>query len=218
MDTPLDSDIPLEPIGSGDKPPPYKKVAGGTHPVVADYEIPDGWKDTRTLYLGVGKVDEQTGLSTFNRSLSQDPEALFRFVSHQMTLPPRVHVHVKGSQRAGDSWEKKFHFKLDVTDTVLRPTNEEDGWYEPHIVCDGDGQEVYRGDCAPSVEWNRYVSRKTYERSRDLESGHGKSVNGSLLREDEGESRENDDNPGLMGWCERFCNQTGGANSQYPER
>lgn len=192
------SDISLDPVDRGDRgdrrdnPPLYDNVIEPPSSPQVDYTIPGCFSESKKCHGG-------QGIATLCSSLSKDPRALYRLVSEKIKLPPRQYVHVNN----GTGINADFHFMLDLTSTLVRPPNENSEWYQLHVVTDGDEQEAYRGGPLPTSKRNNFGTRAIPPHLRDLD-GNLDCEDQSLLGA-EGES-SNENTPGLMGWCERFCN------------
>ncbi|OQE21813.1 hypothetical protein PENSTE_c011G02288 [Penicillium steckii] len=81
-----EGDIPLLPVHR-DGPLPNDNVTGACPWGQTDYSIPGGWKDSTCC-------GDYKGVSTFDSSLNNNPDELYRFVSDQMMIPPRLVVQV----------------------------------------------------------------------------------------------------------------------------
>lgn len=188
------SGISLDPVERGDRrdnPPLYDNVIETPSSPPVDYTIPSCFSESKVSHGG-------QGIATLFAPLSKDPRALYRLISEKIKLPPRQYVHVYQVGLGG------FQFMLDLTSTLVCPPNENSEWYQLHVVTDGDEQEVYRGGPLPTSKRNNFGTRAIPPHSRDLEEGNGDCEDQSLLGAEAESSNEN--TPGLMGWCERFCN------------
>ncbi|PYH95580.1 hypothetical protein BO71DRAFT_397823 [Aspergillus ellipticus CBS 707.79] len=148
-------------------------------------------------------------------ALSQDPTELYALLTRQARIPPRPYLSVRGThdETRHDSSRKEnrsetvvdFHFKVDLSGYVIRedspPQDDEleveldlvrDGWHTLSLVRDNDGHKAYRGGRTKSETWPGHA------RCRRSRSEEPDSESAELVRPDE-------NGPGLMGWCERFC-------------
>lgn len=203
MGRPSDSDVPLEPIEHDSHPPLYNDVIESPSSTPVN-SIPGGWECT---------WDDKMGTRTLHPSLSNDPHALYRFISAQHKVPPQQYVSIKGlKDKANDSTHKEvaFDFKLDLTPTLLRLDENDSDWHELQIIRDEDGKEAYRGGPIPSLEWEQPSGLGNRHRAIDLE-GNNDSEDQTLL--DANLDDSNEGGSSLMAWCERFCHDPAGVKS-----
>ncbi|CAI7572404.1 unnamed protein product [Penicillium bialowiezense] len=203
MGRPSDSDVPLEPIEHDSHPPLYNDVIESPSSTPVN-SIPGGWECT---------WDDKLGTRTLHPSLSNDPHALFRFISDQHKVPPQQYVSIKGlKDKANDSTHKEvaFDFKLDLTPTLLRLGESDSDWHELQITRDGDGKKAYRGGPVPSLEWEQPSGQGNRHKAIDLE-GNDDLEDQTLL--DANLDGSNEGNSNLMTWCERFCHDPAGVKS-----
>ena len=190
-----------------DLPPSYNDAITlppqNTSPILPDaaYFIPESNTHPRK---------SQTDLITLNPSLSADQHALHDLVTRQARVPPRPCLVVKGvhteTRSSGQDNRTEsvvdFNFQIDLTRSMLRwddGSRNEAGtrWLDVQVVADGDGQKAFRGARCRSREWR---DRRGKRRGHDVEEGRGESE--GLVRH----AAEDGLSPGLLGWCERFCN------------
>ncbi|RAH49543.1 uncharacterized protein BO95DRAFT_354221 [Aspergillus brunneoviolaceus CBS 621.78] len=174
--------------------------------------------------------------------LSEDPSALHALIVRQARTPPRPYLTVRGShtetrEDSHDTTDNNntnnnnnnkstrnetvvdFDFKIDLYKYMVRdydavpdyedevdaaPNEEEDrdGWRVCSVVRDGDGQEAYRGGRSRSATWAGHTRRSGGGHVEDASEGEIVGLVG-----EEGEE------PGLMGWCDRFCLDPGPVKS-----
>lgn len=185
-----DSDIPLETVYHGDRPPSYNDVIDPSSSNPDESSIP-----------GARNVvwDEKAGIVTLSSSLTESPRRLYQLIAQQALLPPRQYIHIQGHK---DN-ETDFNFTLDVTPTLLHLGEDNREWHDIRVVRDGDGQEAYRGAIIPTLHWEEPSSLKVLRQTIDLEDGDENPEDQILLGATVDGSNEG--TPTLMGWCERFC-------------
>ncbi|KAL4972836.1 hypothetical protein BDW66DRAFT_154331 [Aspergillus desertorum] len=155
-------------------------------------------------YQSIRPTQRFSGSVTLDPSYSSDPRTLETLIEAQTRLPPRpcllIHGSHKESRRSGNETKNEnvtdFDFRIDLTRTILRwARNETSGpserWSYTTVVSDHDGQKAYRG--------GRIRSRATTAKTGRIALGDGE---GERLMDLENQ----EDYPGIKGWCERFCN------------
>ncbi|RAH81978.1 hypothetical protein BO86DRAFT_312900 [Aspergillus japonicus CBS 114.51] len=153
-------------------------------------------------------------------ALSEDPSALHALIVRQARTPPRPYLTVRGSHTetreestSTDSTSNNkstrnetvvdFDFKIDLYKYMVRDYDaDRDGWRVCSVVRDGDGQKAYRGGRSRSETWAGHPRRSGGGHVEDASEGEIVGLVG-----EEGEE------PGLMGWCDRFCLDPGPVKS-----
>ncbi|KAB8207747.1 hypothetical protein BDV34DRAFT_191654 [Aspergillus parasiticus] len=195
-----------------DLPPPYEQVVSG-QPSLDDSLPPLAGPSTATPPIADNEVQDNDRFevterpsTTMSPFLSQDPTALHSLISHEARIPPRPCLSVRGAHQEthpdrNDRKENRtesvvdFDFRINMTNYLMGDPDRDAGWYQLRVARDGDGQKLYRGGRCRSRTWKgnvrgRRVRLPTEEDGTDTE-------NVGLVEDDAG--------PGLMGWCERFC-------------
>ncbi|RDW67435.1 uncharacterized protein DSM5745_09301 [Aspergillus mulundensis] len=180
---------------------PYRDAEQENHlsPPPNAYHIPG-----QQRYNSIRPAQRFSGSVTLDPDYSRHAETLERFIEAQTRLPPRpclsVHGTHKESRRSGNETKTEnvtdFDFRIDLTRTILRwGRNELSGpserWSYTTVVSDTDGQKAYRGG---------RIKARSGKKTGRIALGEG----------DEGERlmdlENQEDYPGVKGWCERFCN------------
>ncbi|GES65257.1 hypothetical protein ATEIFO6365_0010018300 [Aspergillus terreus] len=195
-----------------DPPPSYEQATGAsssTPSALDDLHYPSityhsfSW-DTRTSHV-----------ATLSPSLSEDASALHSLITRQAQVPPRLCLTVRGAHTETRSRPNRkendtetiidFEFQIDLTPYFVAPPDQQDQWHELRVVSDDDGIKTYRGGRC---------------RSRSPRHGADKRSHFSAIDQDEETALVGNDRsgPGLMGWCERFCEERGVKSFTYTRR
>ncbi|PWY82090.1 hypothetical protein BO70DRAFT_336440 [Aspergillus heteromorphus CBS 117.55] len=191
-------------VSSSSGPPPANPLPPDSQP---QYSVRADTRDPSSVLL--------------TPALSHDASALHDLLVHQARIPPHPYLNVRGSHtetRRDDTRKKDesetvidFNFRIDLSGYMVRDepppitdddydtgveVDPQDGWRVLGIVRDHDGQKAYRGGRTRSETWTGHTRTKRSP-SRQLEAGP-ESESAELVPPDE-------NGPGLMGWCERFC-------------
>lgn len=201
MDQKSNSEIPLGSIARGDGPPLYDDVIDKSPSSPLKTSIPGGrHQSTTKAYLPF----------YVNKTIAEEPHALYRLICEQAQLPPRLLLHVAGSEWKGAP-TTDFKFTIDLTSTVLRLNSNNGEWSELKVVRDGDGVEAYRGGWATSLKWEHGFHLGGLRTKKDLENRYRELEDQSLLGLNENGS--NEEASSLMAWCERFCRDPAGIKT-----
>ncbi|RAL13414.1 uncharacterized protein BO97DRAFT_366944 [Aspergillus homomorphus CBS 101889] len=154
--------------------------------------------------------------------LSEDASALHALIVRQARTPPRPVLTIRGTHQEtheeSDSYDNNhhnkrtrnetvfdFYFKINLSNYMVRDSDaDRDGWRVCSVVRDGDGQEAYRGGRCRSDTWAGHTRRSR---------SHAAHVEGASEGELVGLVAEDGEEPGLMGWCDRFCLDPGPVKS-----
>ncbi|KAJ5980322.1 hypothetical protein N7481_007620 [Penicillium waksmanii] len=194
MDRTSDSEIPLESNDRSDKLPLYddaiNNLKSSSSPLKTS--LSDDHQSNTNAYPPV----------YVNKTIAEDPQALYDLIREQARLPPRVLLHIRQNP-CGGRFIPNFNFKIDLTSTLLRLNSNHSDWNELNVVRDGDGVEAYRGGWSTSLKWEHGFRVRGIRAEKDSENGYGESESQTLLGMNRNGSNEEDSS--LMAWCERFC-------------
>lgn len=161
---------------------------------------------------GAKRVNDKRTIS-LSPNLCLDNRVLHNIISEQAKLPPRPFLVVEGTHqetRNNDSNNNKngsqkenvvdFRFRVDLTSVLKRS----EGWHAVSVVEDADGREAFRGGRLRSRESG--VMRGEIHRSADAVDDGNNVENAAFIQFEDEDQDQDGSKPGLMGWCERFCN------------
>ncbi|KAK1146626.1 hypothetical protein N8T08_002699 [Aspergillus melleus] len=191
-------------------------------------------------YLSINANTRASNQVTLDADLSADPSALHALVARQADVPARPVLTIRGthtvtrSENHGRKHRSRnvtdFDFKVDLSPYVVgsgpQGDRDEDGWHELKVVGDGDGVKRYRGGVFPSRRWKGHGccgKKKKRGAIRLSGQGDGDDENVGLVRgseEGRGDVEEGlgRGSPGLIGWCDRFCEDPAPVKSFTFER
>ncbi|RAL16179.1 uncharacterized protein BO97DRAFT_403307 [Aspergillus homomorphus CBS 101889] len=205
------------PLPEDDLPPAYNETDDPTpyrddplSPPQEAYTIPGHQR-----YHSIREKNRHSGVVTQDSTLSSDPEALYSFIDKQTRLPPRPCLIIGGQhhekeRRGNDSTRKTvcdFNFRIDLTRTLLTwgagvRTGPLQRWSYTTVVSDHDNQRVYRGGRWPTRGASTAdTGGRIALPDANSEPGEGQG----LMDLEPGDGGQNEDSPGLRGWCRRFC-------------
>lgn len=161
---------------------------------------------------GAKRVNDKRTIS-LSPNLCVDNRVLHNIISEQAKLPPRPLLVVEGTHqetRNNNSDNNKngsqkenvvdFRFRVDLTSVLKRL----EGWHTVSVVGDGDGMEAFRGGRWRSTESG--VMRGEIHRGADAIDDGDDVENAAFIQFEDQDQDQDGSKPGLMGWCERFCN------------
>ncbi|KAB8236585.1 uncharacterized protein BDW43DRAFT_240763 [Aspergillus alliaceus] len=204
---------PLPSSDPDDLPPPYEQVISGLPPdSIDDNPLPLAGPSTSSpitndqTQVSIASETAERPAMTLSPFLSRDPAALHSLISHEVRIPPRPSLSVRGAHQEtrpdrNDRKENRtesvvdFDFRINLSNYLVGDVDRDPAWHQLRVAQDGDGQKLYRGGRCRSREWKRHARTRAVRRP-SIEDGTD-TENVGLVEDDVG--------PDLMGWCERFC-------------
>ncbi|KAL5358610.1 hypothetical protein BJX96DRAFT_45475 [Aspergillus floccosus] len=202
-------------MGNPSDPPPSYEQATGASSTTPPSPPLDDLRHPSTTYHSFSYDTRASHVATLSPSLSEDASALHSLITRQAGVPPRLCLTVRGSHAETRSRPNRkendtelivdFEFQIDLTPYFVAPPDQQDQWHELRVVSDDDGVKTYRGGRC---------------RSRSPKHGADKRSHFSAIDQDEETALVQNDRsgPGLMGWCERFCEEQGVKSFTYTRR
>ncbi|KAA8645420.1 hypothetical protein EYZ11_011799 [Aspergillus tanneri] len=212
---------------SPDLPPPYEQAvtapsSSSAFPTTAPAPVPI---PGNSPYHSISPEARNSNQVTLSPELSQDASALHALITRQADIPPCPLLSVRGthtisrSENHGRKHRRRnvtdFDFKIDLTRYVVGNNHDDDTWHELHVARDSDGEKKYRGGRFPSTRWRGHCCCSRQQRIR-LPSPEDGEEHMGLVGRSEGDLEPSSSpgaEPGLIGWCERFCEDPGQVKS-----